>query len=116
MFGLLLLIAGGFLFIRGIDVAGFSLLVIGLYIGIFGFLVPEDKTKVALKAFGASTLAIAVMMFLGYIYVFFKNLTNPPNVKTMFSPALFPFTVTFILLTCIFYPVFYLRQRRRLVK
>jgi len=113
MLGFLLLVAGGFLLVRLVDFAGFTLFVVGLFIALLGFVVPEDRTRTAFKALGASALTMCVVYIIGYVWVVVANLSNPQKVQAeMGAPAIVPIGIMFILLICICYTVFYFIEKR----
>ncbi|MGC8998554.1 MAG: hypothetical protein ACP5JW_04050 [Candidatus Bathyarchaeia archaeon] len=112
MFGFLLLVAGGFLIVRGIDFPGFTLFIIGLFSAIFGFAVPEDETKTAFKAIASSTLTIGLLYVAAIIHV----LTLPKGSHVEIQPAIIPTGVIFIILTCVYYTIFHYAKKRKKVQ
>jgi drug/metabolite transporter (DMT)-like permease len=112
MLGLLLLVAGGFLLIYGhlaryeLESWGGVIFLAGLFIGILGVAVTEEKTKTALKALGTSFLIVIVLIG---IALGFYALTQPRN--TYFGLAIPGVLFFYIVLAIIGYIIFYLMEK-----
>jgi len=114
MLGFLLLVAGGFLLVYGYlsirydwEYWGGITFFVGLFIGILGVLVSEEKTKIMLKSLGASVLI--TMIFMAMTYGLYK-LLYPQSYIMITNIGLIFF---FILVSIIAYFAFYLTEKRK---
>ncbi|MCP8321105.1 MAG: hypothetical protein H3Z52_09235 [archaeon] len=114
MLGFLMLVAGGFLLVYGYlstrydwEYWGGITFFVGLFIGVLGVVVSEEKTKIMLKALGASVLL--TMIFMGVTYCLYKFL-YPQSYIMITGIGLIFF---FVLVSIIAYVAFYLMEKRK---
>ncbi|NWG09064.1 MAG: hypothetical protein HXX80_01910 [Nitrososphaerales archaeon] len=109
-----MLVAGGFLLVYGYLSIGYEweywggiIFFVGLFIGVLGVLVSEEKTKIMLKALGASVLITMIFMIATWgIY----SLLYPQSYIMITGTGLIFF---FILVSIIAYVAFYLMEKEK---
>lgn len=115
MLGFLLLIAGGFLLVYGYlstkydwESWGGIIFFVGLFIGVLGVALPEEKTKIVLKAVGTSLLVMIIFLTVSALLLFVWRPT------AQLAIAIPGFLFFFVLITIVAYVLFDLMEKRKL--